>query len=78
MQEWQKLGAEYVASKHDAKSVYYVQQQSKVCIQTFALLYIAAFLCIPNCLGTMSQLITGDYVIKFGGIALEFSCQRGV
>ncbi len=25
-----------------------VQQQSKVCIQTFALLYIAAFLCIPN------------------------------
>ncbi len=35
-----------------------VQQQSKVCIQTFALLYIAAFLCIPNCLGIMSQLIT--------------------
>jgi len=29
------------------------------------LLYIAAFLCIPNCLGIMSQLITGDYVIKF-------------
>jgi len=24
-----------------------LQQQSKVCIQTFALLYIAAFLCIP-------------------------------
>ncbi len=41
------------------------QQQSKVCIQTFALLYIAAFLCIPNCLGIMSQLITGDYVIEF-------------
>jgi len=41
------------------------QQQSKVCIQTFALLYIAAFLCIPNCLGIMSQLITGDYVINF-------------
>jgi len=42
-----------------------VQQQSKVCIQTFALLYIAAFPCIPNCLGIMSQLITGDDVIKF-------------
>ena len=26
-------------------------------------------------LGIMSQLITGDYEIKF---ALEFSCQRGV
>ncbi len=43
----------------------YTQQQSKVCIQTFALLYIAAFPCIPNCLGIMDQLITGNYVIKF-------------
>ncbi len=42
-----------------------LQQQSKVCIQTFALLYIAAFPCIPNCLGIMDQLITGNYVIKF-------------
>ena len=41
------------------------KQQSKVCIQTFALLYMATFPCIPNCLGIMSQLITGDYVIKF-------------
>ena len=41
---------------------FHLQQQSKVCIQTFALLYIAAFLCIPDCLGIMS---TGDYVIKF-------------
>ncbi len=39
-----------------------LQQQSKVCIQTFALLYIAAFPCIPNCLGIKSQLITGNYV----------------
>ncbi len=39
----------------------------KVCIQTFALLYIAAFPCIPSCLGIMSQLqlIIEDYVIKF-------------
>ena len=29
-----------------------------------ALLYIAAFPCIPNCLGVMSQLINGDHVIK--------------
>ena len=43
----------------------FVQQQSKVCIQTRALLYIAAFPCIPNCHGIMSHLITGDYVIKF-------------
>jgi len=43
----------------------YVQQESKVCIQTCALLYIAAFPCIPNCHGIMSHLITGDYVIKF-------------
>ncbi len=50
----------------------------KVCIQTFALLYIAAFPCIPNCLGIMSQLITGLYVINLKGIALEFSCQLGV
>ncbi len=42
-----------------------VQRQSKVCIQTFAMLYIAAFPCIPKCLGIMSQLITGDSVIKF-------------
>jgi len=42
-----------------------VQQESKVCIQTCALLYIAAFPCIPNCHGIMSHLITGDYVIKF-------------
>jgi len=41
------------------------QQESKVCIQTCALLYIAAFPCIPNCHGIMSHLITGDYVIKF-------------
>ena len=41
------------------------QQQSKVCIQTFALLCIAAFPCIPSCLGIMSQLITEGYVIKF-------------
>ena len=26
----------------------------------------------------MSQLITGNYVTKLKGIALEFSCQRGV
>ncbi len=43
-----------------------IQQQSKVCIQIFELLYIAAFPCIPDCLGIMSQLIIGDYVIKFG------------
>ncbi len=42
-----------------------IQQESKVCIQTCALLYIAAFPCIPNCHGIMSHLITGDYVIKF-------------
>ncbi len=42
-----------------------VQQQSKVYIQTCALLYIAAFPCIPNCPGIMSQLITGKYVVKF-------------
>ena len=42
-----------------------VQQQSKVCIQTCTLLYIAAFPCIPNCHGIMSHLITGDYVITF-------------
>jgi len=42
-----------------------LQQESKVCIQTCALLYIAAFPCIPNCHGIMSHLITGDYVIKF-------------
>ena len=49
--------------KHEAWSG--IQQQSKVCIQTFALLYIAAFSCIPNCLDIMGQLSTGDYVIKF-------------
>ncbi len=43
----------------------HIQQESKVCIQTCALLYIAAFPCIPNCHGIMSHLITGDYVIKF-------------
>ncbi len=42
-----------------------VQQQSKVCIQACALLYIAAFCCTPNCHGIMSQLITGNHVIKF-------------
>ncbi len=42
-----------------------IQQQSKVCIQACALLYIAAFCCTPNCHGIMSQLITGNYVIKF-------------
>jgi len=42
-----------------------VQQQSKVCIQACAWLYIAAFCCTPNCHGIMSQLITGNYVIKF-------------
>ena len=42
-----------------------LQQESKVCIQTCALLYIAAFPCIPNCHGIMSQLITENYVIKF-------------
>ncbi len=42
-----------------------IQQQSKVCIQTCALLYIAAFCCTPNCHGIVSQLITGNYVIKF-------------
>ncbi len=41
------------------------QQQSKVCIQTYALLYIAAFCCTPKCHGIVSQLITGNYVIKF-------------
>ena len=56
-----------VHSRYDAMSTCspYTQQQSKVCIQTFALLYIAAFPCIPNCLGIMSQLITGDHMIKF-------------
>ncbi len=34
--------------------------------------------CILKCLGIMSQLITGNYVTKLKGIALEFSCQRGV
>ena len=34
--------------------------------------------CIPKCPGIMSQLITGNYVIKLKGIASEFSCQRGV
>jgi len=29
------------------------------------LLYIAAFCCTPNCHGIVSQLITGNYVIKF-------------
>ena len=43
----------------------HVQQQSKVCIQTCALLYIAAFCSTPNCHGIVSQLITGNYVIKF-------------
>jgi hypothetical protein len=43
-----------------------LQQQSKVdCIQTCALLYIAAFCCTPNCHDIVSQLITGNYVIKF-------------
>ncbi len=42
-----------------------IQQESKVCIQTCALLYIAAFPCIPNCHRIMSHLTTGDYVIKF-------------
>ena len=32
---------------------------------TCALLYIAAFCCTPDCHGIMSQLITGNYVIKF-------------
>ena len=41
------------------------QQQSKVCIQACALLYIAAFCCTPNCHGIMSQLITENHVIKF-------------
>ena len=41
------------------------QQQSKVCIQTCALLYIAAFCCTPNCHGIVSQLITGNYMINF-------------
>ena len=53
------------AALHPDMSKQYTQQQSKVCIQTFALLYIAAFPCIPNCLGIMDQLITGNYVIKF-------------
>ncbi len=30
------------------------------------MLYIAAFPCIPNCLEIMSQLITGDDLIKLG------------
>ncbi len=42
-----------------------VQQQSKVCMQTCALLYIAAIYCTPDCHGIVSQLITGNYVIKF-------------
>ena len=42
-----------------------LQQQSKVCIQTCALLYIAAVCSTPNCHGIVSQLITGNYVIKF-------------
>jgi len=51
----------------------------KVCIQTFALLYIAAFPCIPNCLGIMSQLITGDYVIKFERKSFRFQLSaRGI
>ena len=45
--------------------IWQLQQQSKVCIQACALLYIAAFCCTPNCHGIMSQLITGNYVIKF-------------
>jgi len=34
-------------------------------MQTCALLYIAAFCCTPNCHGIISQLITGNHVIKF-------------
>ena len=44
---------------------YAIQQQSKVCIQTCAELYIAAFPCIPNCHCIMSHPITWDYEIKF-------------
>ncbi len=47
-----------------ATTLTHVQQQSKVCIQACALLYIAAFCCTPNCHGIVSQLITGNYVIK--------------
>ena len=34
-------------------------------MQTCALLYIAAIYCTPDCHGIVSQLITGNYVIKF-------------
>ena len=37
-----------------------LQQLSKVCIQTFALLYIAAFPCIPNCLGNLDSSNIGS------------------
>ena len=57
----------------------YIQQQSKVCIQACALLYIAAFCCTPNCHGIMSQLITGNYVIKFERISFRVQLSaRGI
>ena len=46
-------------------NIFLAQLQSKVCIQARALLYIAAFFCIPNYSGIMSQLTTWDYVTKF-------------
>ncbi len=56
-----------------------VQQQSKVCIQTCALLYIAAFCCTANCHGIVSQLITGNYVIKFKRNSFRFQLSaRGI
>ncbi len=61
--EWIDMGSKHM---EPCMHVYFcIQQQSKVCIQTCALLYIAAFCCTPNCHGIVSQLITGKYVIKF-------------
>ena len=55
------------------------QATAAVCIQTCALLYIAAFCCTPNCHGIMSQLITGNYVIKFERISFRVQLSaRGI
>ena len=48
----------------DCFCVHHCGIQQKVCIQTCALLYIGAFCCTPNCHGIVSQLITGNYVIR--------------
>ncbi len=64
MQEWRKLGAEYVASKHYAKSVYYVHRLATVHRLSVVSAYTVQMLYVVSSVWHCMLLVTYDNLVS--------------